>query len=205
LLVTAAGIAACSNNPSAPADAFVNAAVGGGSQCSAYPSLKEFVEIGTATSGHPNTVQDGGQDRNGNVSVTCKVTPNGNGFDIQLTAVEAGVQGGSLTINSPGQGTVTANTSTGVSASFAQSAGGTSGIVFRESASGGDPGCTITYLYDPGGSVGGVGGDKKVPVNPPIAAGRIWGHIKCPNAASQSQPGTYCVAEADFIFEQCDQ
>lgn len=97
-------------------------------------------------------------------------------------------------------------TSTGISASFV----GLGSIVYREEAGSTvngqtDPGCTITYVYDPGGSVGGVGGDKAVPDNPPIAAGRIWGHIKCPNTTTMSMQGAVCDAEADFIFEQCQQ
>ena len=90
--------------------------------------------------------------------------------------------------------------SSGISASFAGGGGG----VFREEAGSTDPmGCTITYEYDPFGTTGGVAGDQPVPTSPPIAAGRIWGHIKCPNAVSTSTPGVACDAEADFLFEQC--
>lgn len=199
LLLSAAGLAACSGDNPQPADTFVNAAVGGGSKCSTSPSLKELVQIGTATSGHPNTVQDGGQDRNSNVSVSCTVHPQGSGFDVQLSAISA--VNGTLTINSPqGKGIVTTMPSTGVSASFSGPAGS-----FREEPGNGDPGCTITYEYDQGGSVGGVAGDATVPVMPPIAGGRIWGHIHCPNAAYVPQPQVFCDAEADFIFEQCNQ
>jgi hypothetical protein len=203
LLVTAAGVAACSNSSTPPADTFVNAALGGGTKCADYMSPKIWLQIGTATAGHPSTVQDGGSDRNANVNVNCTVHPQGSGFDIELTAIENGPMGGSLTITSPqGQGTVTTSTSTGVSASFV----GQGGIVYREQAGSSDPtGCTITYKYDGGGSVGGVAGDSPVPTNPPIAAGRIWGHIKCPNAVSQSQQNVVCDADADFIFEQCNQ
>jgi hypothetical protein len=199
--MAAAGVAACSNSPPPSADTFVNAAVGGGgSKCSTFSSLKTFLQIGTATARHPDTVQDGGSDRNATVSVSCTVHPQGNGFDIQLSAIENGPNGGSLTIESPsGQGAVTTMTSTGITATFA-----TQGGVYREQAGTSDPtGCTITYEYDPSGSVGGIAGDMPVPTSPPIAAGRIWGHIKCPKTEYQSQPGVFCDAEADFIFEQC--
>jgi hypothetical protein len=203
MLLAAAGVTACSNSSNPPPDTFINAAVGGGAMCSAYQSLQEWVQIGTATGGHPNTVNDGGQDRNANVSVDCTVHPQGNGFDIQLTAIEQGPEGGSLTITSPsGQGTVTTMTSSGVSASFV----GKGGINFSENVSSTDTkGCTITYVYDPGGSVGGEAGDTPVPVAPPIAAGRIWGHIHCPSVTEADQVGVVCDAEADFIFEQCNQ
>jgi hypothetical protein len=203
LLVAAAGVAACSNSPNPPADTFINAALGGGAACADYMSPKVWLQIGTATSGHPTTVQDGGSDRNANVNVNCTVHPQGNGFDIELTAIENGPNGGSLTITSPqGQGTVTTMTSSGVSASFV----GQGGIVFREQAGSNDQtGCTITYKYDPSGSVGGIAGDTPVPTSPPIAAGRIWGHLSCPKAVSQAMPNVVCNGNADFIFEQCNQ
>jgi len=202
LLLSAAGVAACSNSPPPPPDTFVNAAVGGGAKCSTLPGLKVGLQIGTAVAGHPNTVQDQGTDRNATVSVGCTVHPQNNGFDIQLNATSQSVNGGSLVIESPqGKGIVTTMTSSGVSGTFAGQGG-----TYREIASASDPtACTITYLYDAGGSVGGVAGDEPVPTQPPIAAGRIWGHIKCPNADYQSQPGVFCDAEADFIFEQCNQ
>jgi hypothetical protein len=186
-----------------PPDTFVNAAVGGGSACSSFSTLKSFLQIGQATAGHPTTVQDGGQDRNANVTLNCMVHAQGNGFDIELSATENGPQGGSLTIASAmGQGTVTKMASSGISASFV----GQGGVVFREQAGSNDPmGCTITYEYDPSGSIGGVAGDSPVPTSPPIASGRIWGHIKCPNAVEQATPSVLCDAEADFLFEQCQQ
>jgi hypothetical protein len=99
--------------------------------------------MAAATAGHPLTVQDGTESGGANVSVTCIVHPRGNGFDIALTAIEQGPQGGSLTISSPqGQGTVTMMPSSGISAAFV----GMGGIDFREQAGSNDPtGCTITY------------------------------------------------------------
>lgn len=203
LLLAAAGVAACSNSPPPPPDTYINAALGSGSACSSYPSLERWLQIGTPTSPNPGTVQDGGSDRNANVSVNCTVHPQGSGFDIELTAIENGPMGGSLTISSPqGMGSVTTNTSSGISATFV----GQGGIAYREQVGANDAtGCTITYQYDSGGSVGGVAGDAKVPVNPPIAGGRIWGHIKCPKAVSTAMPSVVCDAEADFLFEQCQQ
>lgn len=213
MLLAAAGVTACSNSNAPPPDTFVNAAVGGGASCSNFQSPQEWLQIGTATGGHPTTVQDGGQDRNATVNVTCTVHPQGSGFDIELSAIENGTSGGSLTITSPsGKGIVTATTSggdggsmggvTGITATFI----GKGGIRYSEQAGGSDPtGCTLTYEYDPEGSVGGIAGDSPVPVSPPVAAGRIWGHIFCPKTVATGQEGVICNAEADFIFEQCGQ
>lgn len=190
--------------PSGPApDTFVNAGVGGGSSCTGHPSLGAFFRIGVATAGHPNTVQDGGQFQDDNVTVACTVHPQGGGFDISLSAITDGPNAGSLSITSPpGRGAVTSMPSSGFSASFV----GAGGLIYREQAGASDPtGCTITYAYDASGSIGGVAGDTPVPVTPPVAAGRIWGHIKCPNAVATAEPGTVCDAEADFMFEQCTQ
>jgi hypothetical protein len=203
LLVAAAGVAACSNSPPPQPDTFINAALGGGSACTDYMSPQIWLKIGDALQGKPNTVQDGGSDRSAAVSVNCTVHPQGNGFDIALIATESTSNGGSLTISSQqGAGTVTANTSSGISATFV----GKGGIVYREQAGPNDmTGCTITYQYDPTGSVGGLAGDQPVPTMPPIAGGRIWGHIKCPKAVSNNNSNLVCNAEADFIFEQCNQ
>jgi hypothetical protein len=64
--------------------------------------------------------------------------------------------------------------------------------------------CTIAFTYD----------GAPVPLNPPIAPGRIWGHLSCPNAQRGDisimspdggvTPAT-CDTEADFLFENCTQ
>ncbi len=184
-----------------PADAFINVAVGGGTACATYPSLVEWARLGTATAGHPNTVQSDGPDANNGASVLCVVHPQGNGFDVYANA--HGPQGDGMWFVSPkGHGIVTTMTSPGISAYFINE----SGIGFTEDVNASDPmGCTITYEYDPGGSPGGVAGDVPVPTSPPIAAGRIWGHIKCPHAFDNAMPSVVCDVEADFLFENCTQ
>jgi hypothetical protein len=183
-----------------PPDAFVNLAVGGGTACATYPSLEEWALIGTAAPGHPNTVQSAGPYANNSVSVVCVVHPQGNGFDVYANA--HGPQGDGMWFVSPkGQGIVTTMTSPGISAYFVNQSG-----AFTEDVNPSDPmGCTITYEYDPGGSPGGVAGDVPVPASPPIAAGRIWGHIKCPHAFDNATPSVLCDVEADFMFENCTQ
>ncbi len=189
---------ACSNNSPQSPDGFVAATMGVGpmspSTVCNFGTVTPWLTIGTATGGKPTTVQDGAQNAGANVSVTCTVSAVGNGFDVVLNIVQQGPQGGSITLSSPkGQGAVTASGGT-VSGSF-------------ESASLGDfssDNCTISYTYQ----------GSTVPDSPPIAAGRIWGHVSCPTAQNSSSmvmspDGGYearqCDGEADFLFEQCGQ
>jgi hypothetical protein len=108
----------------------------------------------------------------------------------------AGTPGGNVTITSPaGAGAVTTSGGSGITASFYSSV---------DQGPFSDTDCTITYTY--------LG--KPVPISPPIAAGRIWGHIECPHALDSGQTTTgpdggaverQCPASADFLFEQCNQ
>lgn len=188
---------ACNNNNPAPADAFVNALVGGGGNPACNLKVRQnYVSIGTPTGGKPTTVNDGdSQSGSSTVHVSCSVTTSGNGFDVTLNATLEGQQGGSLTITSPsGQGAVTASGGSGITGVFQSPVDG----VYRQKD------CTIDFSYN----------GSPVPDSPPIAAGRIWGHISCPNATLNGQTTTgadggpadvTCDAEADFLFEQCGQ
>jgi hypothetical protein len=123
------------------------------------------------------------------VSLTCSVTSDGSGFDIQLSAEQLGTGGGSIAIASTGQGTVTTSGAT-VSATFNNPMVGT----YRQSD------CTLSYTYN--------GSPVPTTAGPPVAGGRIWAHIDCPNAQDKAMtdpngnPIT-CHASADFLFENC--
>jgi hypothetical protein len=81
----AASVVACSSNNTPPADAFIAASVGTGSNGTACPLggiADNWIDVGTATASKPTTVQDGGNNGGGNVAVACSVTADGNGFDI---------------------------------------------------------------------------------------------------------------------------
>jgi len=149
-------------------DAFVNAFVGPSnsnvSVCGLASELSA-VSLGVADNPRPQTVANG--DQNGAVVIDCKVDPNGQSFNVQLSAVLNGPGGGAISI------TGSVNPSTGqsiISGIFTTSSSGT----FGESDT-----CTITFTYK-GGPVPVAGS--------PIAEGRIWGHLSCPSAV---QPGTY--------------
>jgi hypothetical protein len=174
-------------------DAFVMATVqdtAGGTCNLTAPTT--VLDVGAPTSFKPATVQNNGaQPGGGAVTVTCSVVASNGGFDVQLDAEQLGPQGGSLRISSPaGQGAVT-------------TAGGTVSVTFtNETDVGSDAqdNCTITYTYqglplsDP----------SLLGTNPPVAAGRIWGHVSCPAATDNlTSPPAQCDGEADFLFENC--
>jgi hypothetical protein len=193
LVGACAASVACSSNTPAPADAFVLAQVDKGSNTTCNEgTLTTVAAIGTATGGKPTTVNDGdSQSGSSTVHVSCSVTTAANGFDVSLNATLEGLQGGSLTITSPpGQGAVTESGGSNITGVFQSATLG----VYRQTN------CTIQFTYN---------GDP-VPDQPPIAAGRIWGHLSCPGAklnggTTPSGADVLCDAEADFLFEQCGQ
>jgi hypothetical protein len=176
--------------PATPPDAFVAAQLGGGPECNLATPDTGWLVIGTATSSKPTTVTDQGSTGAGEVSVVCSVIPSGSDFAISLAAQVIGSGNASLTIT----GMVMADGATGVSATFFDSAHGAA----YDAAD-----CTLstTYMGQP------------VPISPAIAAGRIWGHIDCPDAIQTGQPTgpdggpttIACAASADFLFENCSQ
>jgi hypothetical protein len=125
----------------------------------------------------------------GSVSVSCKVDPSGAGFNIQLSAQVDGPSGGTFTA----VGQVDSNGGTGIAGGFTSAANGS---FF-------DPNCSIDFTYNMG----------PVPVaGSPVAAGRIWAHMDCPNAVQSgtSEVGAdggptvrTCDGHADFLFENC--
>jgi hypothetical protein len=203
LLAACAVSSACSSNSSPVPETFVAAQVGpqGNGQICNLGTTEQWLDVGVPPTNCstcvPATQKNGSTLMNGNaVAVACTVAPSGNGFDIQLSATEDGSNGGSLVISSPsGQGAVTSTGGSGISGSFE------SGGFGRYSASD----CTIAFTFE----------GETVPNMPPIAAGRIWGHISCPHAQQTGKtvsnpdggaPVTVqCDAEADFLFQECGQ
>jgi hypothetical protein len=190
---------ACSSSNSSPTpETYIAATVGPGENenlCNLGVTT-QWVNLGLFHPDLPDTVKDGGNVGGNAVSVVCTVATSGNGFDVALSATEEGTAGGTVVITSPtGQGAVTASGGSGITGVFASGANGD----YR------DTDCTIAFTY-----AGGT-----VPNDPPIAAGRIWGHISCPQATTTGKsvnnpdggaplPVT-CDAEADFLFQECAQ
>jgi hypothetical protein len=176
-------------------DAFAVASLqpGMGGACS-FGQQVTLIEAGVATGTHPTTVSNGGSQGGAQVKVACTVHPDNNGYDIDLDVEIAGQ--GAMHVFSTGAGAVTSSGGTGISAAFSKSVGG-AGATFSAND------CTLTYTY------------QMQPIsNPmPVAPGRIWGHVSCPDAQSMvdvllpdggTVPQT-CDAEADFLFENCSE
>ncbi len=192
-------LTACSSTPPQSPDAYVDATIQTAADRPGECNLgtqQTMLAVGTATADKPTAVTDGNQ-QNGQatVHVSCTVTASGSGFDIQLQATQDGTNGGTLIITSPqGKGAVTDQGAQNVTGVWESQLNGTD----REND------CTISYTY----------GGGAVPVSPPIAAGRIWGHLSCPHATIDGQTTTgpdggavniTCDNEADFMFENCSQ
>jgi hypothetical protein len=170
-------------------DAFVSATVaaGAGGACNVSSSAS-VVTLGAALGGgsKPSTVANGGESSGAPVNVACTVVLDNGGFDVSLSAEDLGSNGGSVTIQSVGMGSVTLSGGGGtVSADFNGPAVGH----YTESD------CTLSYTYD--------GGPLPASAGMPVAPGRIWAHVSCPRAELVGQTGVTCDAEADFLFEDC--
>jgi hypothetical protein len=191
-----AGIAVPSCSSQAPTpEAMVAVTMSSGSNGILCPFSDEtFAQIGAPTSPNPNTVSDGDTYAGYTVQVACSVVPSGGGFDVQASAAISGPQGGSLTVT----GHVDSSGGTGLHGGFT----GQGGQSYDQ-----ETGCTVTYTMK-GNPVPPAGG------GPPVAAGRIWGHIDCPSAQATASSGyaslpdggselKTCEGQADFLFANC--
>jgi hypothetical protein len=156
------------------------------------PAGATVLDVGSqSASTFPSTFTEGEQ----GLSLSCRVSANGDGFDIQLDAKEPGASGGELTVS----GHINANGGK-VSAQFVSQMAG---------ASYSSSDCTVTYKY--------MGQD--IPANERASGGSFFGHISCPmmmdtgSSISGTQvtgpdggvENTVCDGEADVLFQNCDQ
>jgi hypothetical protein len=156
---------------------------------------QSWLMVGAPTPSIPDVVQDGGSQNGAPVAVACSVIPVNAGFDVSLQISVGGTGGGGLTITSPaGVGAVTMAGAQGITASWQSETFGPAS----------ESDCTIAFTYE----------GQPVYDDPPVAAGRIWGHLSCPQALFDGETvvgpdgGTttvHCDGEADFLFEQCTE
>lgn len=152
-----------------------------------YQSDEAFLQIGAATVPEPVTFTSAElQSAAGTLSLSCKVDPSGGGFNVQLSAEIDGRDGiSSVSV----AGMVTTEGGHNIQGTLTSATGGS----FTASN------CSISFTYN----------GNPVPVMPPIAAGRIWGHLDCPEAMAPATPvmdggPATCDAQADFLFENCE-
>jgi hypothetical protein len=177
---------AFSQGPCKAPDAFVNAEILPASSASCpFTSTQTWLEVGIPGATKPTTIVDGGQQNFVTVRVTCSVVPVGTGFDIALSILEQDANGYGLTIRSQaGVGAVTSAGASGIEVDW---------VSAKLSASQSD--CTLQFTY----------GTLPVSSPTPVAAGRIWAHVSCPQAAFASDASIppVCDGEVDFLFENC--
>jgi hypothetical protein len=124
-------------------------------------------------------IEDGQPDQQGQVTVTCSVTPTGDGFNVRATAALSGATGGTFLIEGlfREQGE-----QTGIRTTISKA--GRSGAYRSDE-------CIVRYTTEFQG----------------VAAGRVWGELDCPQATptSASTEDITCQVKAQFRFENCIQ
>lgn len=119
-------------------------------------------------------IDNGAADQQGNVSIGCSVKPSGDGFSVSASATLSGATGGTFTIEGQFKPTGEQQNITAVL--------GAKGRSYRQTT------CTVVY-------------DTELQT---VAAGRVWGHLKCPDAEAPSIQ-RICEIDAHFRFENCNQ
>jgi hypothetical protein len=187
LMIACASAVACTK-AAPPETVYANGDLEGTS----CPSMSTVLDVGSqSASTFPSTITNGDQ----GVSISCRVSANGDGFDIQLDAKQTGASGGEITVS----GHVNADGGKVI----AQFASNSAGATYTSSD------CTVTYKY--------MGQD--IPPNQRASAGSFFGHISCPNGmqplgsisgqqvmgADGGIENAVCDGEADILFQNCDQ
>jgi hypothetical protein len=168
--------AGCSENTPATPRVTLNAQLGPGGEKDINDSAKcQLVTVPWVVIGdNTHPVSDGEQQTGSGVHVSCTVKPDGDGFQVSSQTTLDGQ--GSVTIT--GRFTA-AGDQTNIRAVFTRGDTGS----FRQDD------CTVDYATNP---------------NMGVAAGRVWGNIRCPHATFADQDRT-CLAVGEFRFENCAQ
>jgi hypothetical protein len=185
-LFTSVVAAGCSDNKQAtPRVTFDSLVLPGSHPSTDCPEKNTWLTIGTF--GNPaavppvpvHPVDDGADDQQGTVGISCSVVESNGAFDVKLHAELSGATGGAVTI----VGLVNKGTdSPNITANFSASGRGT-----YSSPAG--TGCVISF--------DAVAGHA-------IAGGRIWAKLNCPTVTQESLQRT-CQATSEFRFENCSQ
>jgi hypothetical protein len=142
-------------------------------------NIGTFADITDAgTDPKPKPVPNGSTEPTGKVDISCKVEPKGDGFDVALSATISGADGGTITI----VGQMKPNKQekqTGIRVTFSK----------RDRGSFIQPDCEVDY---------------NVNRDAGIAAGRVWGEVRC-GAAKDDNLDRTCAFRAQFRFENCSQ
>lgn len=142
--------------------------------CGIVASSNGWVDIGSVN----QSIDNGGSQTGGPVTVSCSVTSNGDGsFQVNAAATVGGAAGGSVTI--VGKFT-SSGMQSGITAHFQRGDGSGS---FQETD------CTASYATN---------------ANMGVAAGRIWAQLECPTVIdNEKTTPLVCEGKAEFRFEDC--
>ena len=166
----------CSSNTPATPRVTLNAQLGPGDEKDVNDSTKcQLVTQPWVVIGdNTHPVSDGEQQTGSGVSVSCTVHTEGDGFQVSAQATLQGQ--GSITLT--GHFTA-AGDQPNIRAVFTRGDTGS----FKQDD------CTVDYSTNK---------------NMGVAAGRVWGNIRCPHATYDAQSRT-CLGTGEFRFENCAQ
>lgn len=182
LAAAGASTTGCSDDEKAtPRVTFHSEVTAGGHTKQECPETGIWFDIGSfgnpATGEKVQPIDDGGQFGQGNLSASCSVKANGDGFDVKASATLSGATGGSVTIEG-----------------FMRPTGDQDNISFTLFAAGkttyttSTKKCVVRYTQ---------------PLQT-VAAGRVWGDYECDDIENQSQQRV-CTSSGQFRFENCGQ
>lgn len=120
-------------------------------------------------------VDDGGEDQQGTVSISCTVAENGDGFDVRASAQLTGATGGSVTITG----------------------------LFRPTGDQPDITVALTKKGETFSSSKCVARYDTL-LGHAVASGRVWASVECADAEFPSAQ-MICKSTAQFRFENCGQ
>jgi hypothetical protein len=188
-------VGGCSETLPAPAKAIMEAQLSKptGSNCPlggiTFQSIGRFADSTTSTSKSTDPIQDGQIDGTAVVNVSCRVFPNGGLFNFKsvTTKQNSGTISMSGNVSSTGESKVQVTLSGGE-------------LLDRYS----QDDCVFTPFHDAGEYDATV--DGKATKLPDIAAGRIWGNVKCNQVVrTDQQPELTCATNIRFRLENCEQ
>ncbi len=159
-------------------------------QCTSYPSDTTVVEVGQPGTASSQPVRVTSGTTAPALQISCSVHPQGSSYAVNLQISQGTNLSGSGSMSLTVVGVVDPTAGATMDVLGEVSTNNSGEYTSRT--------CSVTF------STPGAGTSSP---SPPIAAGRIWAHLSCPDAQNTAlPPGTgpdTCDAEADFIFENC--
>ncbi len=180
----------CSEPTPATPRAVFDSTLGGGAGQTSSCQINSQTWFAIGNFGNPDKgvpskpIESGETEGQGQVTVDCKVAPEGDGFRVvaEVSTDGAPSNTGPIGATFSIEGVFTAEgTQENVTAIFYRSDFGS----FKQTD------CTVTY-------------PEAALKETPVAAGRVWGEISCPNIELADQ-GRVCTGKAEFRFENCNQ